>query len=295
MTPEEIVELARRRLKRMRTNVVRAAGKKWQLECLERLQAVTGLKLSPPTTNCEVGFLAIAERRPDFSFPTRELWKKAESLAATEEDLDAASKKLVDFFLDDLPACRREEEAETGSGVLDTLGSYCSEKGVIGGRAELYWARIINACRKPGKLSIGPLARVVMLHELAHYVTHQGYDSRDQRHWVYFPGRPQVVEVVAQAATQQVIEDTKDAPLRAAFDTLLTKQTEEYTAYSKIREMLEKEFKSSKDEGSRALADFWIFFWARIRNAQECKTLNAIYAMIHLKRASDDVGTNLDI
>jgi hypothetical protein len=293
MTPEEIVELARRRLKRMRTNVVRAAGKKWQLECLERLQTVTGLKRSPHT-NCEVCFLAIAERRPDFSFPTRELWKKAESLAETEEDVDAASKKLVDFYLDNLPACRREEEAETGSGVLDTLGSYCSEKGVSGGRAELYWARIASACRKPGKLSIGPVARVVMLHELAPYVTHQGHDSRDQRHWVHFSGRPEVAEVVAQAATQQVIEDTKDAPLRAAFDILLTKQTDEYTAHPNIRETLENRFRDSKEPFCQ-LVDFWIFFQARIRNAQDCRTLNAIYALIELVKASECAGFETDI
>lgn len=137
------------KIKSLRKEIVKSVDLKWQKECLTKLQEVTGLKIDSSKSNCEIGFRAIAEHQSDFSIRNSDI--------------------SINEFLKDLPKSKSEDK-------FDILGLYHTSHGSIGSYAEIFWARIaqhyfnykgIQFCEK--------VAKVVMLHEIAHYVSHEGF------------------------------------------------------------------------------------------------------------------------
>jgi hypothetical protein len=166
-----------------------------------------------------------------------------------------AADLLVDHWLTQLPLDPRED-----ADIFDALGMYFVEYGVVRARAELYWARVeaFSARSKPMTTNVAAeaVAKVVMLHELAHYVTHQGAEENG-RHWESFPSGSDIVEIVAQVATEDVIR-TKYSTLLPAFEALLEGAPLKYRDHRRIVKKLREEFSSSKINS--AYAEFWYFF-----------------------------------
>ena len=144
--------MSKETLESLRNEIVKSVDLKWQKECLTKLQKVTGLKIDFSKSNCEIGFRAIAEHQSDFSIRNSDI--------------------SINEFLKELPKSKSEDKFD----IFDNLGLYHTSHGSIGSYAEIFWARIaqhyfnykgIQFCEK--------VAKVVMLHEIAHYVSHEGF------------------------------------------------------------------------------------------------------------------------
>lgn len=312
----DIIELARNQLCGFRDEIANAANADWQKTCLENLQDVTGLKINQKYPGYEARFLAVAEYRSDFSFPSRPIIIEAERLSAVADrrkgySVDLAATELVKCYFKKLPPEKKD------IGLIDILGMYYREEQTktikapyftataIGASIELYWARIAKLSElKPPHAKLrtvgkGPVAKVVMLHELAHYVTHQGCsDDNGKNYWEKFPFDPAAVaEVVAQAATDEVIcrHHQNDPALREAFDALIEglEEENEYRAHQDIC----KKLKQLYDEGKSNYSDFWHFFRDKIRQGKLI-TVHEIYEDICVhcvyKKGEDDCGWNLE-
>jgi hypothetical protein len=267
MKTNEIIQIAHGTLVRRRADIVAAVGAAWQAECVRELQIATGLKLDDTQTSCEVSFRAIYGGPNDLG-PTRAIWAEAQRLASNSEAADL----LVDHWLTHLPSDPR------GDDLFNALGMYFAEDRVVQGRAELYWARIagFSVRSKPMSTPVTAeaVAKVVMLHELAHYVTHQG--CYKGRHWERFPSGQDVVEIVAQVATEDVIRRLNDGRLLAAFECLLENAPAKYSAHRKIVEKLRSEFAEGTNRPE--LVNFWDFFRSELREPK--KELASVEAYI---------------
>lgn len=290
MKTNEIIQIAHDTLMRRRAGIVAAAGADWQADCIRELQITTGLKLDDTQTSCEVSF-RVMESGPNDLGPTRAIWAEAKRLAAANDDISKAADLLVDHWLTHLPLVPRED-----ADIFDALGMYFAEDGVVRARAELYWARIaaFSARSKPmtTQVTAEAVAKVVMLHELAHYVTHQG--CYEGRHWECFPSGQDVVEIVAQVATEDVIRRLNDGRLLAAFECLLQNAPAKYSAHRKIVEKLKSEFADSKLYPH--FEDFWPFFRAKIQPpTSSLNTTASLHEAIELIKnlASSEHGLDL--
>jgi hypothetical protein len=274
-------------IKSLRNEIVKSVDVKWQKKCLTKLQKVTGLKIDFSKSNCEIGFRAIAEHQSDFSIMNSDI--------------------SINEFLNNLPKSKYDDK-------FDILGLYHTSHGSIGSRAEIFWARIAqHYFNDTGIQFCKNIAKVVMLHEIAHYVTYEGFgiskykieelkaineyinqinqgfeattgwdlfglgviDSLESgikkysvnwANWPNFPSGTDVVEIVAQAATEQVIK--KHYPdLLEAFNHLLGPKPDidnyKYAAHKRVLEILKKEN-----------LRFWDFFHDEIKSEYERKKLN---------------------
>jgi len=267
-------------IKSLRNEIVKSVDIKWQKKCLTKLQKVTGLKIDFSKSNCEIGFRAIAEHQSDFSIRNSDI--------------------SINEFLNNLPKSKYDDK-------FDILGLYHTSHGSIGSRAEIFWARIAqHYFNNKGIQFCENIAKVVMLHEIAHYVTDEGFgiskykieeikaiieiinkgceatgwnlfaleefDSLESGikkysvNWPNFPSGTDVVEIVAQAATEQVIK--KHYPdLLEAFNHLLGPKPDidnyKYAAHKRVLEILKKEN-----------LRFWDFFHDEIKSECERKKLN---------------------
>ncbi len=179
-TQDEIIEEASEELKNRRHAIERAADEPWCEGALGWLGEVTGLFL-PSMTSCERTFPAF-RGGPEFPFTTREIYNHLEELRSQRELL--SPHNIVTTILKNLPV----EKAVEPAGIFDVLGQYIREQDVIGARVEVYWAKIEAYCTLENTKKLKPVVpkidginlqpalvgRVVMLHELAHYVTLQG-------------------------------------------------------------------------------------------------------------------------
>jgi hypothetical protein len=259
MKTEDIIHESKAILHSRRNSLLSAVGDAWQAGCISELQKVTGLGIEP-MTQCDCLFPAV-DGGPYFAFPTRELWQEAEKIAIAASHRLSKPTELVNYFLRNLPRTNYDDFD------LDLLGRYFPEAGVIGGRVELYWARILALTLTPNKIEAEAYAKVIMLHELAHYVTHQG--AKDNRHWDHFPSGSDIVEIVAQVATEEVIRRSTDPTLLPAFESLLEKAPLKYRDHRRIVKKLRDEFTSSK--GNPAYAEFWYFFSNIIKHSKAPK------------------------
>lgn len=259
MKTEDIIHESKAILDSRRNSLLSAVGEAWQAGCISELQKVTGLGIEP-MTQCDCLFPAV-DGGPDFAFPTRELWQEAEKIAIAASHRLSKPTELVNYFLRNLPRTNYDDFD------LDLLGRYFPEAGVIGGRVELYWARILALTLTPNKIEAEAYAKVIMLHELAHYVTHQG--AKDNRHWDHFPSGSDIVEIVAQVATEEVIRRSTDPTLLPAFEALLEKAPLKYRDHQRIVKKLRDEFTSSKV--NPAYAEFWYFFSKIIKSPKSAE------------------------
>ena len=284
MTTADLLERAHWKLAAIRDQItdVRAkpwhASGTWHLRCLELLQEITGLEVDFDRTGCEVAYKAIEEDRTDFAWVSRDLRNEADRLvqrvAYWEEE--EASDQLVQFYLDNLPPPQTED-------IFHILGMYFPEHRVISGRAEVYWARIAAFCRKSPNLAPFLVSKVVMIHELAHYVTHQGVDGGAERgvHWKDFSTRGEdIVEIVAQVATEEVIEALYERELTQTFEEMLKTQSARYTEHRKIRQAVWNAYWAEK--GSNQPDLFWYFFETEIKNniIPQQDTIAGIYQVV---------------
>ena len=290
------IDDARSMLEQKRDQVVRATAFDWRVRCINELQKVTGLTLDS-LAGYEVGYLC-AVGCPDFSFPTRELSNEAREVVV--KDSQDSIQRLLMFFLDRLPQERTEK------GIFDTLGSYQSERGVIGARIEIYWAKLADYCRKSTNQQIEAVSKVVMLHELAHYVTHQGC-SQDGVHWrsfdLYSNCPSEVLEVTAQMATEDALKSMGEAELLRTFEQLLEKQTRAYTGHRGIADRLNR-IDPIILEYQNKLSSYWSFFREEIRHWPGCNNkladsieciLSSINGYEILGNSSHKCGIDLDI
>lgn len=290
MKTYEIIQIAQDTLMRRRAGIVAATGADWQADCIRELQITTGLKLDDTQTSCEVSFRAIYSG-PDDLGPTRAIWAEAQRLAWANADISKAADLLVDHWLTQLPLDHRCED------LFETLGLYFAEYGVVRARAELYWARVeaFSARSKPMTTNVTAeaVAKVVMLHELAHYVTHQGAEENG-RHWESFPSGSDIVEIVAQVATEDVIR-TKYSTLLPAFEALLEGAPLKYRDHRRIVKKLREEFSSSKMNS--AYAEFWVFFSKMIKSnrPREITSIASLDVAINWLKKSTDDETGLDL
>ena len=196
------------------------------------------------------------------------------------EDLDQAIAELAVYYFKNLPILPSERD----NGIFDVLGTYHRECGVVGALVELYWAKIA-AHSAQEKFDIEQLAKVVMLHELAHYVTHQGCNP-DGVYWKNFPSGEEVAEVVAQMATEDVILSLGDKPLKETFDKLLEGQSRAYTGHREVRECLGKIPGKIR---TRLLKDFWTLFRDVIQKQGE--TLQSVDSVLTTIKAKEILET----
>jgi hypothetical protein len=238
-----------------RSSISEAVDANWQAECIKALEDVTGLKVGP-MTQFEFSLRAV-DGGPDFSFPTRELWQEAEKLSSPLNVGIRPEEALVDYYMRHLPWRTLVGNLELPPQIdLDCLGKYFSESGVVGSRIELYWAGLCSLSLTSKLIQPEAYAKVVMLHELAHFITHQGAEENG-RHWESFPSGSDIVEIVAQVATEDVIR-TKYSTLLPAFEALLEGAPLKYRDHRRIVKKLREEFSSSKINS--AYAEFWYFF-----------------------------------
>lgn len=242
MTPEELFKRTETKLRETRDMVVRAVPEDWCNERVDDLLKETGLKRTP-RAGYEIRIRSV-EDGPDCWFVTRSTWEKAVEFSRDDSDQNRALERLEQFILENLPVRGACEDI----GILDRLGCYKPEGAVIGASIELYWARIAAYCLKESAWrpdapppDAGALARVVMTHELAHYVTHQGYThSNEGCYWTSFEKAESFIqEVVAQAATSFVAR-LDGVDLGTVFDRLLENQPTKYTAHREISKIVQK-------------------------------------------------------
>lgn len=109
----------------------------------------------------------------------------------------------------------------------DLLGAYSSSDN----RVELYWL-CIGLCNILYNLPIEDFTLVVLIHELVHGYTHMGFD-KDGNNWNDYDFNRadlKIVEGFAQFYTEMLCRDYFDQATKA-FNSLLTNQSTEYTAY----------------------------------------------------------------
>jgi hypothetical protein len=293
-----------------------ATGPTWRKTCLEKLQEVTGLTLSTHSSGYEVGYPCYCGHPAEFSLPSRN-WAET-----------AANPASVMEWCEKLPACGHEEP-EQGR-VIDPLGAYYCADRVMGARVELYWGRILAAHldskerKEKGNGNEWPLkalAKVVMLHELAHYVTHEGscdgrvcdgcglrkggekcalagkgiIDGCNGRHWADFPKASKfTVEVLAQMATEDALDKMGSAEqkTKAVFIELRDQQTELYRANASIRDKLEPSALQPPcgRNPPRKWNDGREIFWYQISGLGGLAGAADNQSSAALSRATDEVG-----
>jgi len=111
----------------------------------------------------------------------------------------------------------------------DLLGCYIPAGNGIGPKIELYWGSILKSAKADDESDIKEIAKMVMIHELAHYTTHEGLSVSDQKSWVKFSIADKFIkELTAEMATQEVLrKHYPDLGINAIFDNLLSKEIKE--------------------------------------------------------------------
>ena len=283
MKSPDITDGARNHLESLRHRVEQAAGADWQRLCLEQLEDVTGLKLVDFVC-CENAFRSVIFG-PKFSFPTRKISELSRGLA--RNDSVESVQHLVDYYFKWLP----NEKGEDEKGVLDVLGTYWMESDVVGAHVELYWAKIAAFSHRRN-FEIEQVAKVVMLHELAHFVTHQGCGS-DREYWNLFPSGKEVVELVAQMATEDVLIKFNHAALLKVFDELLKDQSRAYTGHREVRECFGK---IPGEIRTRLLKEFWTLFRDVIQKQGETlQSVDSVLTKIKNKEILETATVNTGI
>jgi hypothetical protein len=278
--PLDIIDLAQRKLDAIRDRVTQQRESPWQppgnnhTHYLSLLKEVTQLKVDDDRAGCEVAYKAIEEARTDLALPTRLISAEAERLSSLSCSLDVAAAALVDFYLDRLP--RPLQLGENSPSPV--LGNYFGEQEVISARVEVYWARVGAYCRwQPHQLSPAAVSKIVMIHELAHYFTHQGEDAYGGR-WLNYEAREKhdVVEIVTQMATEDVLQKLNDDVLKETFEVMLSRQSPAYTEHRKIRAALVNTYGFDEEN------IFWNFFKRHIRPNDDpaLDTVAGLYKLI---------------
>jgi len=110
----------------------------------------------------------------------------------------------------------------------DLLGCYIPAGNGIGPKIELYWGSILKSAKADDESDIKEIAKIVMIHELAHYVTHVGL-CKDQEPWIKFNAADKfLTELTAEMATQEVLRKYyPDQGINVIFDNLLSKEIKE--------------------------------------------------------------------
>lgn len=302
MNASEVIAQAQHELEVVRKEIVEAAGPSWQQRCLESLQdtRVMNLRLGDEVP-CEIAFHAFeadgAERGGrNLSFDDSATVAQAATLAALSSNQAEPGHEMVKFILSNLPGPPTDS-------LFETLGVYFKSTGSLDTRIEIYWARI--AARFVDESSHRRNeAKVVMLHEIAHFVTHRGRNNN--KSWECFPSQTDVVEVVAQAAAALTIERLNEREVLEAFECLLKGQPPAYTEHELIIKTLRTEFKDPNYLPE--YADFRHLFLQHLQQdgTRRYTTIAAINRLIkslvvkkiqapELKRAQGIAGINIDI
>jgi hypothetical protein len=285
--PPQILERAIGKLVSLREQVIKQCRKPWVLpghgpgRWIEELQENTGLGLDFDETYCEIIYKAVAESNTDHPLPTRMIALKAKMLDRPYANIENSADELVKYYLDNLPPPQTED-------ILDILGQYIPENGIFGVRIEIYWARIAAYCIQNPTLTPSAVSAVVLIHELAHYVTHMGDDG--EGHWADFSNRDHdVVEIVAQVATEEILENMANNELMEAFDELLKAQPRRYIEHRKIRKEIWNAYRAEK--GDCSPDHFWHYFNQVIKkNSDPAKdTIRGIHQSIGEVKATIDL------
>ena len=237
MNSLELVSQAMKRMKYLQETVEGAADVNWQEECLSDLAKVSGLDLvSAPKCAVSICATCTIEQLP-CGAPAA-VHEMAIKIAAAGGDTTNQTEKLVDYWLQQFPPERSSFEA-----WFDVLGRYFPQNKEAP-RAEIYWIKIAQYLRgnsRPSS-SLADVSKVIMLHELAHYVTHHG--KADGKDWCRFQRETtEAVEFAAQVGCEQVITARRFEGLKDAFNELCDgppPQSDPYRVHREIVPELEK-------------------------------------------------------
>jgi hypothetical protein len=200
----------------------------------------------------------------------------------------------VDNFYANLPIEKTEDE------LFDTLGFYSPPEKVVGAVVALCWGKLQRSARQ-GVGSVQDLSRVVMIHELAHLVSHLGgrggHNNFD--YWKEFEACHNLREIVAQMATEERIEklnQEKEPSLHDTFEALLKNQRGCYTAHREIINKAVFKLGKSRDEVRKL---FWSGFLSRRNTPWATKDARkiAMFWIIEksmLQDAEKEAGMNVD-
>ena len=153
----------------------------------------------------------------------------------------------------------RHEPLRDGSEILgegtDTLGKYLYEHPNI---IITLFDTSIYMYAAFSKLEAVQVANVVLIHEIAHSVTHLGLLGKRKIHWENFGQASQNKEEkerFAQLATWLYIDEISSTPLRRTFEKMSDDSPEEYKTWKKVvdgarrkSKQVNKEYKSSLHE-----------------------------------------------
>jgi hypothetical protein len=218
MNPLELVSMAMRQMEELRKAVESAAGGVWQKNCRHELAKVSGLDLAF-APKCAVNIYATCKIKAlPPSIPPAVL-EMAKTIAAAGGDPTEQTEKLVDYWLQQFPeTCLPTPEPDCS--LFNVLGLYIP-KNKSAPRAEIYWIKIAQYLRRNPRpvASLADVSKVIMLHELAHYVTHHG--RADGKDWCSFEGETtEAVEFAAQVGCEQVIKAGRFKAMEDAFNEL---------------------------------------------------------------------------
>ena len=218
MNPIKLVSMALQQMEDLRKAVENAADGKWQENCRHELAKVSGLDLAS-APKCAVNIYATCKIKAlPPSIPSAVL-EMAKTIAAAGGDPTEQTEKLVDYWLQQFPeTCLPTPEPDCS--LFNVLGLYIP-KNKSAPRAEIYWIKIAQYLRRNPRpvASLADVSKVIMLHELAHYVTHHG--RADGKDWGSFEQETtEAVEFAAQVGCEQVIKAGGFEAMEVAFNEL---------------------------------------------------------------------------
>jgi hypothetical protein len=163
----------------------------------------------------------------------------AKTIADAGGDPTEQTEKLVDCWLQQFPpetGLAGQEDPECSR--FNVLGCYFSEN-KSAPRAEIYWIKIAQYLRRNPRphASLADVSKVIMLHELAHYVTHHG--RADDKDWCSFERETtEAVEFAAQVGCEQVIKAGRFKAMEDAFNELCDGPPKQLHPYRVHREVV---------------------------------------------------------
>jgi hypothetical protein len=219
-----------------------ACSPSWIAEQIAALARIMGQNSQPLV-------LEFAHERYELQFP---LCKSHSASQPHRSSLQWARISRINDFYSNIPTEQGEDER-----LLDALGYYAPPQGVTGAVVALCWGKIQQSVRRGRIGTAQDLSKVVMIHELAHLVSHlAGRSTTD--YWQTFGTSPDLCEIVAQMATEERIEQLEDTEptLKVTFENLLKGQASCYTAHRAII----AEFKSNGLDPNLVRRLFWAGF-----------------------------------
>jgi hypothetical protein len=185
---------------------------------LGHLQNITGLFVKPDEGFCigyDTGYPCY------FGHPAEFAWNYDIYRDFTKETL---KRDFFGIIPRGFTSCRQERIVLRN----DLLGCYIPAGNGIGPKIELYWGSILKSAKADDESDIKEIAKIVMIHELAHYVTHVGL-CKDQEPWIKFNAADKfLTELTAEMATQEVLRKYyPDQGINVIFDNLLSKEIKE--------------------------------------------------------------------